>query len=601
MLRYARNIWETKIQCVCSVISARDGDDVELFLCANFAQASFDPPRVIVNPNVLYPIERAIRRERQFAINVFQASWREAALRMVRVRRRTPGKRDVLGLPIAEHERLRIPYIPGSQRIVFCELEQTLDTGDHTVMIARVLDSIDDPAQKGKTALLYPEISGAPSRYPRVSKAVRTFMTFTGTKELVKRALGRGGVVSKPDISAETYELGGQTAREIDQILNYGVIDRGRAIKPPARAPAVLRRKVGVCVVGVGQWGSFHAQLFRRADPNVVLFVCGRDPDRLARVARSVGASDCIIGLERALEDPRVEALSLVLPHHLHAHAVHQAVDSGKHVMVEKPIANTLADADSMIEAARRKGVVLMVAEDMHFRPAVRESVHAIARGNIGEPLYFKAHAGGKLRPRGWKANSGMMGGGVWMDLGVHYIRALRIIMGEPDRVFATRAMQIDTKMSGEDSAQVIFSSSQGWQAHLLLNWAGPRGNTPDILVSGDRGVLQLWPSARFLDWIPDEPLPLVRFIGEIRPRWLGEKLMKPQYQRVRIPITDRDTQGYLTEVREFLASVAEGRAPTSDPIDARRDLEIVLCGYEALRQESWVDIPPYQTALSRG
>jgi len=106
---------------------------------------------------------------------------------------------------------------------------------------------------------------------------------------------------------------------------------------------------------------------------------------------------------------------------------------------------------------ARRAGVTLMVAENFHFRPAIREAVRAIERGDIGEPLYFKAHAGGIMRPDGWKADADLMGGGVLMDIGVHYIRALRMVMGEPDRVFATRAQQINTKISGDDSVQALF------------------------------------------------------------------------------------------------------------------------------------------------
>jgi predicted dehydrogenase len=162
------------------------------------------------------------------------------------------------------------------------------------------------------------------------------------------------------------------------------------------------------------------------------------------------------------------------------------ALSARKHVLLEKPIATTLADADRIIDAWRQSGVVLMIAEDMHFRSAVREAVRAIASGDVGEPLYFSGHAGGVMRPEGWKADRQQMGGGVMMDLGVHYVRAMRLLMGEPDQVLVSRAMQIHTKMSGEDSAEMLFASAYGWRARLLLNWAGPRGLSPDIIVSGD-------------------------------------------------------------------------------------------------------------------
>jgi predicted dehydrogenase len=232
-----------------------------------------------------------------------------------------------------------------------------------------------------------------------------------------------------------------------------------------------------------------------------------------------------------------------------------------------------------------------MVAENFHFRPALREAARAIERGDIVEPLYFKAHAGGMMSPSGWKADAELMGGGVLMDIGVHYIRALRLTMGEPDRVLVTRAQQVNTKMGGDDSVQALFSSRRGWQAHMLLSWSSPRGHSPDVIISGDKGVLQLWPDAAFVELYPAEPQFLTELVSMIRPAWLSEKLMSPALQRVRLPIPDADRLGYLTEIREFVAAVAEGRPPVTPAVDGRRDLEIVLQGYESLRTEAWAPI----------
>ena len=139
MLQPARNIWDTRIQCVCAVVSAAAGGDVELWMCGNFSQASLDPPRIVINPNVLYPIESTIRESGRFAVNVFSAGGREAVLRMVQVRRREPEKAKVLGLPVIEDAEHHMPYIPDAMQTLFCELEQALDTSDHTVMIGRVV------------------------------------------------------------------------------------------------------------------------------------------------------------------------------------------------------------------------------------------------------------------------------------------------------------------------------------------------------------------------------------------------------------------------------------------------------------------------------
>jgi len=126
----------------------------------------------------------------------------------------------------------------------------------------------------------------------------------------------------------------------------------------------------------------------------------------------------------------------------------------------------------------------------------------------------------------------------------------------------------------------------------MLLNWSGPRGHNPDIIISGERGVLQLWPGKSYVELYPAEPQLLTELVSYVRPAWLSEKLMSPTLQQVRLPISDADRIGYLSEIREFIAAVSERRAPVTPATDGRRDLEVVLRGYESLRAEAWVGIP---------
>jgi predicted dehydrogenase len=283
----------------------------------------------------------------------------------------------------------------------------------------------------------------------------------------------------------------------------------------------------------------------------------------------------------------------ILVPHDLHRQAAEIVAGAGKHALVEKPIATNVADADAMTAAANRAGTILMVAEDMHFRPAIRETFRRIRRGDIGDPLYFLAHAASVRRPRGWAAQSERMGGGVLMDMGVHYVRGLRLLMGEPDSVVASRAMQVDTRISGEDSVQVLFSSKVGWEAHMLLSWSSMRGHLPDIVLAGEQGTFHLWAGTSFIDYYPVVPRLLPRLLSFVRPYWVKEKLLRPKMGRLRISLGDREGSGYLGEVKEFLAAIVDERQPVSPPEDARRDLEIVLSCYDALSSQSRVQIQP--------
>jgi glucose-fructose oxidoreductase len=325
---------------------------------------------------------------------------------------------------------------------------------------------------------------------------------------------------------------------------------------------------------------------------NVRLFICGQNREKTDRIARIFKADGAFYGLEQALADDRVNALTLALPHDLHKSAVEMVAAKAKHVLVEKPIAINLADADAMIESAKRAGIILMVAEDMHFRPALREAIRLTKRGDIGEPLYFLAHAGGVRQPSGWAADKERSGGGVLMDIGVHYVRALRLVMGEPDSVYASKAMQVNTKMRGEDSVQLLFSSQFGWEGHLLASWSSQRGHLPDIVIAGEKGTLHLWPRANYIDYYPVDPQFMTKLVSFVRPNALQVRLLRPSFQRVRKTFSDKDPTGYLGEMNEFVASVAQAREPATSAKDARRDLEIVLRGYESLNSGTVCQIP---------
>jgi len=585
MLLPARTIWDTRLQCVCAVVSARGPDGIELFLSGNFAQATLNPPRIVINPNRLYPIEGAIRWARRFAVNVVPASCRQQAQALYGVRRRQPHKDRLLGF-ICDEDTHGIPFLSDSLRTLFCDIESTHDTGDHTLIVARVVETRVNAARVGELPLLYRDLIGS----TKTGRAIRGVLTRTGVIDVLRSTLWRLRPPPPPDLARNTYLDGGQTEEEVQSILSHGVLDPGRAITPGC-PPAAPKRRVGLCIVGTG-WGLEHVRFARRAAPRLDLFICGQNEARTARIAKSIGAAGYFVGLQRAAADPRVQALTLALPHHRHRQAVETAVAYSKHVLVEKPIATTLADADALIDMARRVGVILMVAEDMHFRPAVREAVRAIGRGWIGEPLYLLAHIAGAMRPSGWKGNVTEAGGGIWMDNGVHYVRALRLLMGEPGRVFASRAMQVNTKVQGEDSFQVLFDSEAGWQAHMFLSWAASRGPLPDMVVHGEQGVLHLFPRKSYFDFYPNAPTSISKLLSLVRPYWLQEKLRRPGQQRRRVALRDNDLTGYVYEVREFLSAMTEDRQPVSPPEDARRDLEIVLDGYRALDSQQWVTVP---------
>jgi predicted dehydrogenase/flavin reductase (DIM6/NTAB) family NADH-FMN oxidoreductase RutF len=589
MILPSRTLWDTRIQCVCSVVAASEADETELWLCANYGQVSFDPPRVIVNPNRLYPIEPMIRRTRRFSLNELGEEYRAGALRLIRLRRREMRKSELAGWRM-ERGELDLPFLPGALRTLFCEVEEILETGDHTVMIGRIVAERSHGAP-GRRPLLYSSISGPRPDRGALARGFETALRRSGVKLAARKVLLRLRPPAPANLPEATYRQGGQTEAEMAQIASYGMVDRSRLLSasgPCAPPPDPL----AVCVVGT-HWGASHVEALRLAAPNARIFLCGRDEGRTARLARRWKAEGFFVGLEAAVRDPRIRALTLAMPHHLHREAAEMALRAGKHVLVEKPIANTLADADAMIDAARQSGSILMVAENMHYRPTLGAVVQRVLAGDLGEPLHMLAQTGAPRDPEGWVADRGKLGGGVFLDIGIHYVRAMRLLFGEPTQVTAFRPMQVRTKMGGEDGLAAIFSNPCGWQCQIVTTWAANLGKLPDIVLAGDRGTFHLWPATGYFDYYAVAPRPIVELLGYVRPYWLQAKLMRPELQRLRVRTGGPDN-GYREEMCAFLTAIAGGKAGLDSANAARRDLEIVLCAYRSMESGRSEEIPPW-------
>ena len=168
-------------------------------------------------------------------------------------------------------------------------------------------------------------------------------------------------------------------------------------------------KPMSVAVIGCGWAGGRHARAFAEQDASV-RWAVDVDARRAGAVARLQPGTRISADYREALADPDLVAVDICLPHHLHAPIAIEAATAGKHILCEKPIAATLAEADSMIEAAAKAGVVLMVAENEIFSPLYRRVRDLIAAGAIGKPALVQmvrgcyleelVHEGAPLVPR---------------------------------------------------------------------------------------------------------------------------------------------------------------------------------------------------------
>lgn len=146
--------------------------------------------------------------------------------------------------------------------------------------------------------------------------------------------------------------------------------------------------KKGFALIGAGLFGQRHAQAYQRHPLVDFKYVCDLDAARAKSIAETYGAAAYTTDFNDIMADPEVIAVSVATPDPAHRDAVVAAAKAGKHILVEKPLATTVEDAEAMIAAANEAGVKLMV--DFHNRanPPMVAARDAVARGDIGRPSY---------------------------------------------------------------------------------------------------------------------------------------------------------------------------------------------------------------------
>jgi predicted dehydrogenase len=207
--------------------------------------------------------------------------------------------------------------------------------------------------------------------------------------------------------------------------------------------------------------------------------VASRTLERAGRIAETVGA-EATADLDAAIRDPEVDAVDICLPTPLHRDAAERAFAAGKHVFLEKPIALTAEDADTIIRAAEQSGRLFMVGLVLRFWPEYVELQRLVAAGELGQPLAVNTH---RLSPpadwNDWMEDASQSGG-VAVDMAIHDFDQLNWLLGEPRRVFARASRP------GHLFASVEYDGAVGVaEASMLMPKSYPFSSNIRVLCEG--------------------------------------------------------------------------------------------------------------------
>ncbi len=148
-----------------------------------------------------------------------------------------------------------------------------------------------------------------------------------------------------------------------------------------------LRERLRVGVIGVGRFGENHVRAYAESSLSSLLAVADVDASRARSIAARYGVPRHYSDFRELLADPQIQAVSIATPAHLHVEAAMAAAALGKHILLEKPIATSLADAQAIVAAADRNGVKLMVGHLLRFEIHYASIFSAIAGGTLGRPV----------------------------------------------------------------------------------------------------------------------------------------------------------------------------------------------------------------------
>jgi predicted dehydrogenase len=205
--------------------------------------------------------------------------------------------------------------------------------------------------------------------------------------------------------------------------------------------------KVRVGFIGAGRIADLHALAYRDNPTGELYAVADATPGRAEERVRQWGAKKAYVRYEDMLADPDVDAVEVLLPHHLHLPATVAALNAGKHVSLQKPMALSIAEADQMIAAAKNANRIFRVLENFHhYEPHLRAK-SIIESGEIGEPVSIRIKVVGGKPVGGWPIWQESMtwradparGGppGQLFDAGHHHAAMGYFLLGEFDRVHA--------------------------------------------------------------------------------------------------------------------------------------------------------------------
>ena len=325
-----------------------------------------------------------------------------------------------------------------------------------------------------------------------------------------------------------------------------------------------------VALIGCGKVAGIHADALRSLPEVEFVAACDIELSRAGAFAAKHGARP-FADLGTMLRDARPDAVIIGTPHPLHAEAAIRAAEAGVHVLVEKPLAASLADCDAMLSAARKSGVTLGVISQRRFYEPVRRMRAAIDAGKIGTPalgvfLQYSWRDAAYYTSDPWRGKWDTEGGGVLVNQSPHQLDILLWLMGPAAEVSGAWANLNHPTVEVDDTAVATIRFKNGGLGSIVTSLSQKPGIYTKVHIHGSNGAsvgVETDRGATFIAGVSEIAEPPLTDLWTIP----GEEAQLAEFQRedrAAFGRVNATTHYHKLQIADFLGAVREGRPPQS-------------------------------------
>ncbi len=323
---------------------------------------------------------------------------------------------------------------------------------------------------------------------------------------------------------------------------------------------------VRVAALGMGWWSDVLADAVKRSNSIEIVACYTRSDDKRKAFAAKYGCA-AAASYEEILKDTSIEAIINTTPNNVHLETTRQAAEAGKHVFLDKPIANTVGEGQEIARVCDKAGIILSLGyqrrRESHFRWIKAE----IDAGRFGRLVQAEANISrdrlGQFDLSSWRYQASGMPGGVMLQIGIHYVDVLEFLMGPVKRVSGMSA-QLVLPGDNPDVANLILEHESGAISNLTASYAS----------ASEYYMMNIYGK---------EATAYYDLFGGLRHLKRGEKTAKP------IAVDKNDA--IREELDEFAHCIRSKTKPETDGWWASRNLAVIKAGVKSAREGRAVDV----------